>query len=326
MTEDRRDALLERDWADVWESLPTAPPLVPRPKTAQVTLRIPTRLLTRIKAVAAAKSLPYHAMARAWIVDALRGETLPSYSTAADEPQDEQLNIKLDNETLDDLKVRAAELRLPYHRLAREWIGNALTHEEGNLGLDPAPSRQPAIKDLIVLLLHAANNRGEDAIRGVTRLQKLLFVIEQTLGTSNRFYPLHYGPFDEGVYDAAEALRVAGFLRDSAPDAPQEPPSFAEIMASVERRAGPRDDDDRENREFALNQRGHAAAERLRKSGRAWDELFAHVRQLREEWDRGGLDDLVARVYQTWPKYAEKSRIKEKVAHQVQRRAVPRNQ
>ncbi|MFN2568181.1 MAG: CopG family antitoxin [Candidatus Dormibacteria bacterium] len=150
MTRDRHHALLDRDWADAWESLPEAPPLVPRPKTAQITLRIPTRLLARIKAVAAAKSLPYHALARAWLIEALRTSAIPVNSALADEPQAEQLNIKLDNDTLDDLKERADELRRPYHRLAREWIEAAVIREEESLGIDPRLAGRPSMKDLMV--------------------------------------------------------------------------------------------------------------------------------------------------------------------------------
>src|SRR5438067_2452250 len=120
MSQERGDYLLDGDWSSAWETLPEAPKLVPRPKTAQVTLRIPTRLLARIRAVASAKSLPYHGLARSWIIEALSRSTPPVNSALADEPQAEQLNIKLDNATLDDLKQRANQLRRPYHRLARE--------------------------------------------------------------------------------------------------------------------------------------------------------------------------------------------------------------
>src|SRR6266851_2155658 len=232
MTRDRRDAILDQDWSAAWETLPEAPPLVPRPKTAQVTLRIPTRLLARIKAVAAAKSLPYHALARAWIIDALRTSSPPVNSARVDEPQAEQMNIKLDNESLDNLKSRADELRRPYHRLAREWIEAALTREEESLGIDPAPAGRPQMKDLMVLLLHASDHRGEDAVRGMTRLQKLLFVIEQKLAADHsRFYAYNYGPFNEEVNDAAQALKLQGLLQ--GPEAvTASRPTFAEMMAS----------------------------------------------------------------------------------------------
>jgi predicted DNA binding CopG/RHH family protein len=130
----RVDALIDEDWATAWETLPEAPAIVARPKTTQITLRIPPRLLARLKAVASAESLPYHALARAWIIEALRASNPPVNSSVVEEPQSGQLNIKLDQELLDDLKSRADELRRPYHRLAREWIEAALIREEETLG------------------------------------------------------------------------------------------------------------------------------------------------------------------------------------------------
>lgn len=315
MTDERRDALLDRDWGDSWESLPEAPALVARPKTSQVTLRIPTRLLARIKAVAAAKAMPYHALARAWIIEALRLAAPPINSASAEAPQAEQLNIKIDNETLDALKNRADELRRPYHRLAREWIEAALTREEENLGIDPALSGRPSMKDLMVLLLHSSGRKGDDAIRGMTRLQKLLFVVEQKLAADNsRFYAYDYGPYSDQVHDTIEALKLAGFLR-GAGGVKAELPSFAEMVATAEECSGPRI-----NEEYALSESGHEAAERLRKTSRAYDQLFAYIQNVRQEWDTPKLDELVDRVYADWPKYADKSLILNEVATRSARR------
>lgn len=148
MSADHRESLLDRDWSDVWETLPKAPALVPRPKTAQVTLRVPPSLLARIKTVATARSLPYHALARSWIVDGLRSAAAPeATSPGADEPQSEQLNIKLEQEALDHLKARSDQLRRPYHRLAREWIEAELGREEESFGLDPTPATTPGSQD-----------------------------------------------------------------------------------------------------------------------------------------------------------------------------------
>jgi|GEM_PF-1305466 hypothetical protein len=312
------DALLDEDWADAWETLPEAPPLVLRPKTTQITLRIRARLLARIKAVAVAKSLPYHPLARAWIVEAIRTSAPSVNSSAGDEPQAEQLNLKLDQGILDGLKRRADELRRPYHRLAREWIEAALIREEKALGTSPLPTNRPAIKDLMVLLLHSPGRGGDEAIRGMTRLQKLLFVIEQKLTAEHsRFYAHNYGPFNEEVNDAAEALRLAGFLR-GAQSVSSAPPSFAEMMATAQLRSGPRDE--RKPEEFALTQRGHEAAERLRQSSRAYSQLYAYISRVRKDWDSPQLDELVERVYARWPKYAEKSLIREEVAERAARR------
>jgi predicted DNA binding CopG/RHH family protein len=311
MSGDRWESLLDQDWSHTWESLPEAPELVARPKTAQITLRLPASLVERVKRVAAARSLPYHALVRSWLVDALRESLIPAGELAL-EPQAVQLNVKLDQDVLDQLKARADELRRPYHRLAREWVDAALEREEQALGLAASPARRPATKDLVVLLLHAANPAGQDAIRGMTRLQKLLFVIEQTLGAqSGGFYAYDYGPFNEQVNDTVEALALAGFLH--GPDAPSAaPPSFAEMIATTSERAGPRGPE-----EFALNAQGHEAADRLVRSNRAYEQLFERIRQVRAQWDK---PDLVERVYETWPEYAERSVIKDEVAARRARR------
>ena len=65
--------------------------------------------------------------------------------------------------------------------------------------------------------------------------------------------------------------------------------------------------------EFALSDRGHEAAERLRQSSPAYQQLFEYVESIKQEWDTPNVKDLVARVYDAWPKYAEKSVIREEI-------------
>jgi hypothetical protein len=82
------------------------------------------------------------------------------------------------------------------------------------------------------------------------------------------------------------------------------------MMASAMSRSGPGEESAvAEN--FILSDRGHEAAERLRRSNRAYEELFAYIRELRKEWDA---PNLVERVYETWPDMAEKSLIKDEIA------------
>src|SRR5262245_39916610 len=114
MTIDRWDDLLERDWSDAWEALPEAPELVPRGKSAQITLRLPAPLLARIKRVANARALPYHTLVRSWIVEGVRTVEEPRVEEPDVETQTAQLNFKLDQAILDALKARAHELRQPY--------------------------------------------------------------------------------------------------------------------------------------------------------------------------------------------------------------------
>jgi predicted DNA binding CopG/RHH family protein len=315
MTGRRWDSLLEKDWGDDWASLPIAPEFPNKPKSAQITLRLPGVVLDRIKKVSSARSLPYHALARSWIADGLR-EPSRDLSKVSAEPQNEQLNIKLDDGLLDDLKRRAHDLGHPYHRLAREWIEAALAREEASLGLDPVPNPGPAMVDVMLLLLHSPNSRGQDAVRGISQLQKLLFVIEQKLTAGMGFYAYNFGPFNEKVNDAAEALQVAGFMHGGTAGSPS-PPTFAEMMAVVVERARPASEHNTPE-VFALNREGHARAERLLKSNRAYEQLYRYVSALRREWDT---PDLVARVYDAFPKYTERSLIKDKIARRRRSRS-----
>lgn len=311
---EERDRLLDQDWSNIWETLPEAPDFTPRALTAQITLRLPQSLVARIRRVASQLSLPYHALVRSWIIESLRQSVAPEVDRGDIEPQSVQLNVKLDQAVLDELKLRAHELRRPYHRLAREWIEPLLASEEASLGLEPLRDSRPAVKDLMVLLLHAQNQKGGSSIHGITRLQKLLFVIEKSMALETRFYAYNYGPFNEEVNDAAQALKFAGFMRDSQ-SITTGPPSFADMMATVAERSGPNEQTKAE--EFALNEAGHEAAEQLRRSNDAYERIYAYIESIREEWDT---DDLVDRVYEMWPDYTGKSVIRKEVERRNQKR------
>lgn len=313
----RPETLIDTDWGDVWESLPEAPPLVQRGKTTQLTLRIPPSTLGRLKAVARARSLAYHALARAWVADALRVDGPPTASLVRDDRQSAQLNLKVEQDLLDALKRKASDLQRPYHALARQVIEAALEREENELGIGASSRARPSMSDLLVLLLHAPGSRGSEAIHGMTRLQKLLFVIEQKLNPGQHFYAYNYGPFDEAVHDAADAQRLAGFIGGRTPLSASSP-TFEEMMRTAADRSGPREANEPEV--FALTAEGHEIAEQLRRSNRAYEALFERIAEIRQEWDTPRLDDLVARVYAEWPEYAEKSLIKGEIAEHASRR------
>jgi predicted DNA binding CopG/RHH family protein len=315
MNREELDRLIEQDWASEWEALKEAPDLIARPKTAQITLRLAPSVVGRVKRLARARSLPYHALARSWIAEGALDPTSLQAVVGADERQSEQLNLKVDHTLLDALKSRAHQERVAYHRLARNWIEGGLERDEASLDVSKSLRGAPAIKDLLVLVLHAGEASGQKAVRGITRLQKLLFVVEQKLALDSRFYAYNFGPFNEEVNDAVEALKLAGFLKGSS-HAAANAPSYDEMMTLVLQRSGPRQG--RPPEEFSLSKRGHEAAEHLRRSSEAYEQLFHYVSAVREEWDT---PDLVERVYESWPAYAEQSLIREEVARRRRRRS-----
>jgi len=285
---------------------------VAQPKSAQVTLRVPAELVTALRDVAHRKALPYHALARSWIAEGLRDRNVPTGSdevAALGAPGDAQLNIKLTPELLDDLKKYSHETRRPYHRLARLWLEAGLRQELAAMASSPS-SLRPSLKELLILLLDSPGPRGGDpAVRGMTRLQKLLFVIDKQLGTDpSRFYAHNYGPFDEQVNDAADALQMRGLVKGIDPPK-AAPPTVQEMMASVLRHAGPRVE-----QVYALTAEGRAAAAELRRKDEAYARLAEQIHAVRMEWDR---PDLVERVYGAFPEYTSRSLIKEKVARRT---------
>jgi len=305
---DPLEEFLNRDWSDVWDALPEAPTLVSRAKTAQVTLRLSPLLLSRVKRIAKLRTLPYHALARSWLIDAASTSAPLEVDIIDLDMNSEQLNIKLDQDILDGVKKRAHEAGVPYHRFAREWLTQEATLTEVALGLRPIQESQPPLKELMVYLLHATNRRGQSAIEGTTRLQKLMFVVEQTLATKTSFYAYNYGPFNEGIYDEAEALQVAGFMQGAAPSSTTMP-TFEEMRSVVVHRAGSTNGDN----VFVLTPKGHALAEELRRKDEHHEGVYEVVASVREEWDVPNLQDLVDRVYEEYPKFTEKSRIRDEV-------------
>jgi hypothetical protein len=323
MTEDKHDNLLERDWGDEWDRLPAVE--LPRPGTAastQITLRVPARMLAALKAEAQRKRLTYHSLARSWIAERLAAGTVPgSESQLADFewPADAQLNIKLDAELMHGLKEFSHRTRIPYHRLARLWIQG---------GLD-AQLRAPAaaalsMRDAVILMLHARGPGGaaDEAIRGLTRLDKLIFVATQERPDlfATSFYAHHYGPLDDDVYEAVQSLESAGLVEGDRGEDPRTTsalPTYQEMLDFI-RAKGPQQ---RRAKVFQLSRQGSQAAERLAEQGPEWRAAYDLVESVKQRWGRLSDDELVERVYERWPAFASASRIATQVRDRAARRS-----
>lgn len=78
------------------------------------------------------------------------------------------------------------------------------------------------IDDAIVLLLGApVTGSYGNKIHGITRLEKLVFLLEREtdsykwLEQKADFVPYNFGPFSEKVYQAVDTLAAAGIIEDS---------------------------------------------------------------------------------------------------------------
>lgn len=167
----------------------------------------------------------------------------------------------------------------------------------------------------IVLLLLEANQRiaGRESFRGVTRLEKLVFLLakEKGLAAADQhfgFKAYKFGPFSKDVYEATEFLRGLGFLTvDERP--------FASYSTAAEELLVADETSDEEEtpaagheKIYSLTPTGHTVAQRLRE---AWQkERPGDLAQIDDVVSRMGLmplNQLIRYVYRRFPAMASES-------------------
>lgn len=144
-------------------------------------------------------------------------------------------------------------------------------------------------EDVVLLILHA-NERllGNPIFRGVTRLEKLAYLISQLsqtrdLGEMFDFRAYKYGPFSAKLYDAVNFLEGIDLLTSS-----RRPNVSPYAAAEEEEMLGDADEVAPafgHERTFALTEPGRRAAQALRD---AWTRQRPH--------DLATIDDVVARI------------------------------
>lgn len=152
--------------------------------------------------------------------------------------------------------------------------------------------------DVVFLLFRYAGT-----INGVTKLQKLLFLVEQETEFFNEyedvvsfnFAPYKMGPFSENVYTEIQFLREMGAIETE----PMESKFGAEYDASLS------------NKRFSITPKGMKIATELEvilepKYRYELSELIA-------EYNSMDLGKLLEYVYKEYPEFADKSEIKDEV-------------
>lgn len=145
---------------------------------------------------------------------------------------------------------------------------------------------------LPLLLLNA--NEGE-SVKGRTRLQKLIFLIQQRLEEEGdtvewgyHFRPYDYGPFAKGIYDDIEQLHRRGFVIEKEDRLDQE--------------------DDVIQYDYELTDEGKKALWQY--AGReTLSEVKGMTEQVKEQFNSIHLQELIDYVYTEYPEYAENSEL-----------------
>lgn len=166
--------------------------------------------------------------------------------------------------------------------------------------------------DLILLLLVAPSRwpKAKNRINGITRLEKLLFLIDKeckhksVIAEAFEFVPYHYGPYSREVYEAVELLEEADLLAEdrklteSTLDCAEEL-LYADVSTELSH-----------ERQFLLTENGRHVAEFIAKN---YPKLYKQIRQIKDRYAGLELRDLIYYVYTTYPDYTEQSVIRDEV-------------
>jgi len=155
--------------------------------------------------------------------------------------------------------------------------------------------------DIAFLLFYSVND-----LEGLTRLQKLLFLIEEESELSEEFSDLSFdfeaykfGPFSEQVYDEIELLVNMGAVKVVDPD--------YDVNEYLENPNG----SEFAGKKLVLTKKGEKIAEELCEV--LDDSLEKDLEDLVSKYGSMSSDDLLEYVYRQYPEYTENSEIKEEV-------------
>jgi hypothetical protein len=180
----------------------------------------------------------------------------------------------------------------------------------------PSDTFQPDPEDYVLLLLDTAQRMSSNPeFRGITRLEKLLFLLASEQGAKDaetlfKFEPYKFGPFSKDVYSATEFLRGLNLLeiRDNS--------AVSYYAATEETALNSEISDDEEDvpvpevreKTFVLTPAGMTAAGNLR---RIWQdqrpEDLEKILTVVRRYSRLPLNQLIRYVYRQFPHTTENS-------------------
>jgi hypothetical protein len=180
--------------------------------------------------------------------------------------------------------------------------------------MEQGTSPKVEVDDAVILILGAPGGLqgSQGRIEGITRLEKLVFLLEQETDTGKllsedpAFRPHHFGPFSAKVYEAIDTLVLAGLVEDSS--SPSQTPDDSwesEVVVGLEPA------DPYATRNVALTATGHRYYEALLKEIPAATET--ELTDFKNRFGGVPLRQLVRYVYQKYPKMTERSVIRDDI-------------
>jgi len=165
-------------------------------------------------------------------------------------------------------------------------------------------------EDILLLLLSALSGpSAKKPVAGVTRLEKMMFILQNETGFSGklrnkfRFENWKFGPFSKEIYEDLDLLASLGLV-----DAEErELRSYAEHTEQEEynRLIESEEDEPIIEKTFLLTDRGRSVAQKLR----TWisDNDWHEIEQLKKRFESVPLTRLIQYVYHKYPETTSKS-------------------
>lgn len=178
--------------------------------------------------------------------------------------------------------------------------------------------------DLMLLLLYAPDHTGKyaGALHGITRVEKLLFLLENeggltSLAESYKFEPYKFGPFSSDVYDVIQALEswelvdvrrrtITDYYESAETQRLDE--DLSDEEGDIER--GRLEGNEKaaiQEKIITLTERGKQLAEKL--VAKLGTEDWNTLTSIKQKYGAMSLRHLIAYVYDTYPESAIKSEL-----------------
>lgn len=159
-------------------------------------------------------------------------------------------------------------------------------------------------EDILILLLSALSGpEGRQQVRGITRLEKMMFLLQKETAFSGKlqskfnFEAWKFGPFSKEIYQDLDLLASLGLVEAEE----RELPGYVEHSEEIELE----EDEPIIERRFSLTDRGLRVAEKLRASVSEGD--WREIEHLKRRFERVPLTRLIQYVYHKYPETTSKS-------------------
>lgn len=181
-------------------------------------------------------------------------------------------------------------------------------------------------KNILLMLIGLDERSGwSGPIGGMTRLQKLLYLLQQEEGLEPKgewyeFLPYKAGPYSPDIYDDLEFLENLGLITSEVAGEPSEAEAAELEALNFEALMGNEDESEEgvgtpdayEEHRYRITEKGkHHIEELLSKS--EYQPINNGIRKIKSKYGKYSLNDLLHHVYKKYPDMTVESEIKNKI-------------